>query len=440
MTCQVTERYLKECAAPDSRLRAVVTRASFPPRYFEGTGTRMMARPFFVEETEIRRAADDMTAVFHLLLSLPQRLFGGDLAAFSRMLGFDERQTVLMRRLAGCPPQLFGRADLYHDGTGFKLLEFNVGSQLGGIDQAQVLPALMNVAAFRDFAEQEGLRYVHMGERIAQSLRLAAQPVTGDREPVIALVEADGTLAPLLALILPFEEMLREQGLDVRLAEISQLVNRSGKLYLGSTPIDAVLRYFAINHLDRDSRAETLQPIFDAHEQGGTVLVTTLESLLYGNKACLALLSQPSEPSVFSAAERELLDRVLPWTRLLTAASDDLIDQCRAERAELVLKPYNGHGGHGITVGWGVTDQQWAQALDSARSGRYVVQRRVRQRLEPVADPHTGQVGNWIACWSTYLTPLGYSGSHIRAVPADQPGVINRAANAATRLTGVFHY
>lgn len=447
MTNPVTERYNELCLAEGGGLRDAVSRARFPQRYFECYGDRLMARPFFVEETEIRQAADDLTRLFHILLGLPERLFDGDLAAYSDAVGFDPWQTGLMRRLADRPPALFGRSDLYHDGTGFKLLEFNVGSQLGGIDQSQVMPALMAVDPFRRFAEEHRLGYVHTGEQIARSLLAAAEPVARGQRPLVALVEADGALGRLMPLMLSFQEMLEGYGVDLRLAEVSQLISKDGRLNLDGVPVDVVLRYFSINQITRDPQSiEAVEQIFRAHEAGGTVLMTSMESQLYANKGCLALLSDPRLRAAFTAPEAQLLDRVLPWTRLVAdtvteahGESVDLLDYCRANRDELILKPCNGHGGRGITVGWTCDDREWAAALDSARTDRYIVQARVRQRREPVVDPATGLLTDWVVCWSTFLTPEGYSGSHIRALPGDQTGIINRGANAATRVTGVFH-
>lgn len=446
MTDAVTDSYLQQCLDPSGGLRHAVAQAPFPPRFFECFGDRMMARPFFVPETEIRQAADDLSDLFHVLLSLPQRLFDGDLAGYCATVGFNRRQLRLMRRLGGKPPELYGRSDLYHDGTGFKLLEFNVGSQLGGIDQSQVMPALLQVPAFERFATQHRLGYVHTGERIAESLRAAAKQVGAGDRPAVALLEADGALRPLMPLLLSFQEMLRGCGIDLMLGEVSQVVNKGGKLYLDGSPVDVVLRYFSINQIASDPAGEAaIEPIFQAHEAGGTVLLTTLESLLYANKGCLGILSDPHWRPAFNQDEQELFDRVLPWTRLLvdcqTEAHGDtvkLLDYCRANREQLILKPCNDHGGRGITVGWMTDDRDWADALQSAVLDRYIVQQRVRQRLEPVVDPATGKLENWVACWSTFLTPLGYSGAHIRALPADQLGIINRGANAATRLTGVF--
>ena len=448
MTDHVTNSYLRRCLDPDGDLRDVVARARFPQRYFECFGDRILPRPFFIEEAEIRGAADDLTALFHVLQTLPERMFDGHLARYCAAVGFDARQAVLMRRLADTPPALYGRSDLYHDGTGFKLLEFNVGSQLGGIDQSQVIPAVLGVDAFARFAREHDLGYVHTGEQIARSLLAAAEPVARGDAPVVALLEADGALCKFMPLMASFHEMLNGCGVDVRLAEVSQVINKGGKLYLDGTPIDVVLRYFSINQICADPHGEeAVEPIFRAHEDGGTVLLTTLESLLYASKGCLGLLSDPARREIFTAEEVELFDRVLPWTRLLVKGETeadgetvDLLDYCRANRDDLILKPCNDYGGHGIIVGWTSDERDWSTALDNALAGSYIVQRRVWQRLEQVVDPETGHLEDWVACWSTFLTPMGYSGSHIRALPADQPGIINRGANAATRLTTVFHF
>ncbi|MDQ1738712.1 MAG: hypothetical protein QOE53_364, partial [Pseudonocardiales bacterium] len=412
MTDAVTERYIERCLDRSSTLRSAVADAVLGQRYLECFGDRLMPRPFFVPETEIRQAADDLTDLFRVLLSLPERLFNGDLAAYCATVGFDCRQLGLMRRLGGKPPELYGRSDLYHDGSGFKLLEFNVGSQLGGIDQSQVMPAVLRVPAFRDFAAEHRLGYVHTGQQIARSLRAAAAQVGATDSPVVALLEADGALRSLMPLMLSFQEMLAGCGIDLRLGEVSQVVNKGGKLYLDGSPVDVVLRYFSAKQLaSGQAGAAAVEPILQAHEAGGTVLLTTLESLLYASKGCLAILSDPYWRPAFSRDEQELFDRVLPWTRLVIDTETDvdgdsvkLLDYCRAHREELILKPCDDHGGRGITVGWMVDDRDWADALDSAVSQMYIVQQRVRQRLEPVVNPATGQLEDWVACWSTFLT------------------------------------
>ncbi|MBS2962954.1 glutathionylspermidine synthase family protein [Actinocrinis puniceicyclus] len=438
MTDPVTDDYIAECSSPHSRLRDVVGQVRFPQRYFECFGDRLMPRPFFIPQRQIRQSAQDLGALLDILADLPRRLFDGDMGQYCNELDISKRQAALMQRIPRDRPTLFGRADLYHDGERLKLLEFNVGTQLGGIDQAQVPAALLTAEPFRAFADEHGLDYVHTGRQIAKALREAAEPVTAGAEPVVALLEADGALERLMPLMRSFIEMLRGCGLDIRLGEVSQTRYLDGKLVLDGTPIDVVLRYFSVNQICQDPKGEeAVEPIFRAHEAGGTVLLTTLDSFLYSSKGCLALLSDPYWRGAFTAAESDLVDRVLPWTRKLTA---DLVEQCRDRRESLLLKPANDYGGHGIVVGWTTTDADWNEALRANCERGYVVQERVVPRREPVVDPVTGRVEDWVAAWSAFLTPDGYSGSHIRALPAGEHGIIGRGANAATRVTGVFHY
>ena len=448
MTNKVTEKYIAECLSVHSSLRDVVRQATYAPQYFAAYGNRMMPRPFFIEEREIRQSAADLAAIFDILVSLPERLFGGDMRRYCAEVGLGDRQARLTYRLAGQRPTLFGRSDLYHDGISLKLLEFNVGSQLGGIDQAQVLTALLDVEPFRAFAAEHALGYVHTGDQIARALRAAAEPVASGGEPVVALLEADGALDPVLPLMLSFQEMLRGCGIDLRLGEVSQVRNKGGKLYLAGTPVDVVLRYFSANQICQDPQGEeAVEPVFRAHEEGGTVMLTTLDSLLFSSKSCLALLSDPYWRTALSAAESALVDRVVPWTRSLAdgpvdvgGQTTDLVEYCRDMRERLLLKPRNDYGGRGIVTGWNTPDQEWKETLLSCRERGYIVQERVLPRREPVVDPLTGRLEDWVALWSAFLTPGGYAGSHIRALPAGHNGIIGRGANAATRLTSVFHY
>jgi hypothetical protein len=448
VTNRVTRDYLEECQSPDSLLRDVVRQAAFPQRYFECCGTRMMPRPFFIEEQEIRSSAHDLTEIFDLLVALPARLFGGDMAKYCEHLGIGSRQAALMQRISTGRPVLFGRSDLYHDGASLRLLEFNLGSQVGGIDQAQVPPALLAVPSFRAFAEQHGLGYVHTGQQIARAIRSAAEPVTGCADPAVALLEANGYLAQFMPLMRSFQEILQGCGIDIRLGELGQVEEKKGKLYLDGAPVDVVLRYFSVDQIYADPQGEeTVEPVLRAHELGGTILLTTLDSFLFSSKGCLTLLSDPRWRAALSADETALVDRFLPWTRNLadglTDANGqevDLIEYCRANREGLLLKPRNEFGGHGIIVGWDTSDRDWKEALLSCRSRSYIVQERVIPRHEVAVDPDTGQTQDWVACWSIFLTPDGYAGSHIRALPAGNIRIISRCTNAATRLTSVFHY
>ncbi|MFD4141271.1 hypothetical protein [Streptomyces sp. NPDC058572] len=436
MSDHVTEAYNQQCLDGNNGLLNAMARAEFPPLFHASCGHRLLPRPFFIDEGPMRAFADDIRSVFDLLTQLPDRLFDGDLGAYCTALGIPGRQAALMRRFAGGEPVPYGRADIYHDGTSFKLLEFNVGSELGGADRAEIQRALLGVPEFRSFAEAHRLSYVHTGERIAAALRAAAAPLPGGADPVVALVEGDGGLAPYLHLVHSFQEMMQRLGIDLRIGEVGGIREKDGRLLLDGTPVDVVLRYFSAAQTVRTPGGEeAVEPILRAHEEGRVVLFTTFQSSLFANKGCLALLSDERGRGAFTAAEVELIDRVLPWTRELTPA---LVEHCRQNRERLIVKPRADFAGSGIHVGWELSDRDWATVLQESAGGGFIAQERVVPRREPVVSPDTGRTEDWMAAWDVFLTPDGYAGSHIRALPYGAGAVVGMGANPACRTTGPF--
>jgi len=383
----VTEAYLAECATPDSRLRRALaeldvsetTRAAWP---------RLLPRPVMVGEAEFLAFGRDLVTIFELVTSLPQRCFDGDFERFRAALGIDDRRGAWMRRLLGDgPPPLYGRADTYYDGSSFKLLEFNIGGALGGVDTVGLLPkAYLRIPAFAEFAAEHGLGRV--------------------------------------------------------VGEISDLTFRAGKPYLHGTGIDVILRYYGLDemlaHPDGDA---LMEPVFRAHENG-TVVVWT-PSNVFGNKGTLAMLSEFAEDaSVFSAQERAVIERVLPWSRMLGrhgAETDKrFISECMQRQQKLVFKPTGLFGGQGVLIGREVDPRTWREALAASTQTGCLVQEIVQPNVEPVIEPQTGARSEWYALWGAYLTPAGLSGGGVRAVPPGGSTVINMSNNTLVRNTCVF--
>ena len=173
----VTAGYLSESVG-DSPLKTAFAELSLPPTYRAAYEDLRLSRPLFADQDEISRFADDLAALYDLLASLPERCFDADLTRYCAALGMDERLASLMRLGATAGIELYGRADAYHDGDSFKLLEFNVGSELGGVDSAQMNRAFLALPAFAEFAARHGLEYVDTAGVLCEALRDAARPIT----------------------------------------------------------------------------------------------------------------------------------------------------------------------------------------------------------------------------------------------------------------------
>ncbi|GAB1646568.1 hypothetical protein [Krasilnikovia sp. MM14-A1259] len=413
-----------------------------PPQFRAAYGPQLLSRPWFVRQQRMADFAEDLGRLFDLLASLPDRLFDGDIARYAAALGLDDRRTALLRLGSAGRPAKLGRADAFDDGTSYRVLEFNLGSELGAMDMATVNRAFLAGPEFAAFAERQGLTYVETAARIARTLRAVAAPVTGGGEPVVALLEGTGGLTKYGDLCRSFAETMLSHGLDVRIGEVADVRTSRGKITLHGTPIDVILRNFSANQILRDDpRGEDLvAPLIAAHTAGTTLMFTTFESGLYSNKAALAMLSAAHAHDSFSPADRALLDRVLPWTRMLGTgpAHTETLAYCREHRAELIIKPTVGFGGADTVVGWEVDDDRWRSALTDCAGRGYIAQRRVTPVSEPVADPATGLTAQWNAVLGVFITDEGYAGTHVRAVPHEHGAVIALVGNPQARITGVF--
>jgi hypothetical protein len=114
-------------------------------------------------------------------------------------------------------------------------------------------------------------------------------------------------------------------------------------------------------------------------------------------KAIFAVLTDDDRGAWLKQSDQELIDRHVPWTRILKdgptsfeGKKHDLLEFLSDFRDDFVLKPNDEYGGKGITLGWEVSDHEWQSALASAVDNDFVVQR----RLELVPEDFPGIEGS----------------------------------------------
>jgi len=441
----ILTQYIDRCLAVTD-LRDTARSLALPEVFAKSYGDRLLDRPIFVTGSEIEQFADDLGALFGILTSIPEILFDCDLRAYCSALGMDDRLAALMCRGATGRPPVHGRADAYHDGTSFKLLEFNIGSELGGTDFAQLNRAFLGMPEFGEFARQQALGYVDTAGRVALALRAAAARVTGSDEPVVALLESTGGLAGHEHVFLALREAMCRHGIELRLGEIHEVAERNGKITLNGTPIDAILRYFVADELAGPAQEESLNQILRADAADKTVLFTPLEGGLFASKGSLALLREPRLLESLTAAQRQVINRAVPWTRLLANGRQrregdraELVDFCRENRENLVIKPGVGYGAVGIVLGRETAPDKWDKALADCAHGDHVVQELVTPASEPVVNPYSGVIEDWRANWGIFVDGGGYGGAFVRALKAADGSVISYS-NPGTRGGCVFSY
>ena len=151
---ELTDLYLKEAAgrgmAPGDLLEVANREIDLGATTYFG---RCMTRPVFLGRAEHAQLAADLENLFRALTALPDRLFGGDFGAFARAVGLTEDQVAAVLRSRSPAPVRMGRADLYPEPSGFRLMEINMGSTTGGGDNAMLNRAMLAHPALAEFAE-----------------------------------------------------------------------------------------------------------------------------------------------------------------------------------------------------------------------------------------------------------------------------------------------
>ena len=143
--------------------------------------------------------------------------------------------------------------------------------------------------------------------------------------------------------------------------------------------MDPVYKRVIINELL--ARCDDSHPLIRAYVTGDVCLVNSFRCKLAHKKAAFGLLTDETHAHWFSARQREVIRRTVPWTRRVAPCKTnyrgrqvDLIEHVRKHRSQFVLKPNDDYGGRGISFGENGTASEWESALSKALTDDYVVQ------------------------------------------------------------------
>jgi hypothetical protein len=409
------------------------------PDLFEYPG-RLMPNPVFVSAQDSMLLARQLQDIHDLLISLPQRRFGGNPTEYARMLGLSEFQIAVVERARPEQPPLLARADLYRTATGFALLEMNLGSSLGGFQCAEINRAMVSHPCLASFVADKQLSWVDTSERLLGTA-LALHAERSSSVPTVALVDWPDTFPLHEPRIEVMARLCRRSGIETVVCHLGELREEPAGLTYRGRHIDIVYRFFLLEYVTSTAGVELLQPLLRAERSGAVTLLSPMDADMYGFKEGLALLSEMVHAEDLDDTERDSVASLIPWTRRLRSTIDDpageAVDTLRyalAQQSELILKPVSLHGGTGIVAGWAVDTDRWRQCIEDSLDGPYILQ----QRVHPVPDPVLIKqaIGRMYCNWGVFLTPSPttgaacYSGCFIRASADPEVDVISYDAGA----------
>ena len=180
-----------------------------------------------------------------------------------------------------------------------------------------------------------------------------------------------------------FKEFFEQEGYPTVICAPQELRFEDNRLSMGDFEIDIVYKRLLVNeYLPIIAESPAL---LDAYRAGAVCMVNSFRSKLIHKKALFAVLTDQRRAHLFTTDEQEAIRNHVPWTRLVREEKTDhfgeeveLVEFIKANKGNLVLKPNDDYGGHGITIGWNAEDSAWQEALKAALDdGDYLVQERV---------------------------------------------------------------
>lgn len=402
---------------------------------------RSLRRPVFLTRAQYRRLIEDTNNLYTAITGLPSRLHGGDLAAFGRSIGMDELQIAAVLRNRTGQASRLARADVCLGEHGFQLVEMNVGSTLGGLDNGLLNEGMLDAPHVGAFVAKHGLVYVDTLKLVVETL-LAECDIPAGTRPVMAAAdwpESFETLAPQLH---RSAAMLRPLGLDAYACHVGQLRVADGRVWLEDKPVDVLYRLWTMEDQHSEIGRPLIEPLNAAADRGEVKIFTPMDGRLFGNKGVLALVSDEENRHLLTPAERESVDRALPWTRMLRSGpvrvdgrTVDLMEYAISEREQLILKPTALYGGKGVVPGWLTEPGEWRERIEAAMDTSHLVQRRIT--VLPELFPTEQGLEPWTLVWGVFLMREGAGGIWVRGARGPISGVAGMTAGGTG--TCCFH-
>lgn len=436
----------------------------------------IQAWPIFINHAFRGEITEAAVKLFRLLKRIPFDVFKGDPARIADYYGISPLRAAAL--ISGVTQthldNLIGRADCIMTPSGLKFVEFNVNTNLGGMEIETWLAAYQTVPLIRRFLERHEITLHNrklldlLFEFFADNLveRFGANAETLNIGVAVekneGKVHADSMEVYLDSV---YNKALRNRHPhlkgQVRVGEFSRFSAAGDTVVCGDLPIHALVEMY-VGYVPPD--------IYEVFKKGKILLYDGPISWLMSTKLSFALLSELENDPVFSPDEQETIRKHVPWTRKITDCQTtfkgeniQLLDFILSNRERLVLKPPVGYGGTGIYVGHKTSDREWREVVRTSleHQGK-------NPALDPPGEPNqqdwdgflkkTSYQDTWLVqecvfsypfifqsgeddyephdgAWGFFVFGDRYSGGWVRVLPTtNEKGVVNAHQGAQMSL------
>jgi hypothetical protein len=272
------------------------------------------------------------------------------------------------------------RLDGFVHGEQINFVEYNAENPSSLSDQEGLNRLLFELPAMSILAQRYRLQQFSPVERLLATLLTVYREWDGSGMPTIAIV--DWKNLPTANEFILLRDHFVAHGVRTIICSPDELEYDGRRLSCGDFEIDLVYKRIIIHEFL--ARYDETHPLVRAYANHHVCLVNPFRCKIIHKKTSFELLTDESYASWFTSKERAAIACSIPWTRRMAdrqttyhGDSVELVDFVRQNRAQLVLKPNDDYGGHGVYFGQQLDEPTWENAIATALSADYVVQEAV---------------------------------------------------------------
>ncbi|MEW6129258.1 MAG: hypothetical protein AB1757_19615 [Acidobacteriota bacterium] len=342
-------------------------------------------RPHFVTRTEWARITQACETIWGAIEKVGRNAPTDVL--MQEQIGFSEAEKKLLAVNPGYENvSVSARLDSFLTSERYSFVELN-GECPAGIAYADVAAEIfLELPLMKEFGKSYTVTPMYCRQNMLNALLEIYTKVRGRGEkPNIAIIDYKGL--PTQREFELFKQFFESQGFQTTIADPREVEVHNGKLYSEDFKIDLVYRrVLATELLEKEDEC---QGFIEGYATGAAIYVNSLRSKYVHKKMLFGILTDEHHQHYFTTEEQQAIRQHIPWTRKVRDVKTtrngleiDLLPHIRENRHQLVLKPNDDYGGHGIYIGWESTESQWDEAIASALAGDYLAQERVETSRE----------------------------------------------------------
>jgi hypothetical protein len=345
-------------------------------------------RPFFLsmaEEARVRAVAETMAQLAERVADAAVK----DPALLQQFhLREEELRLIKLGKIAG-PASTASRLDAFLLPESLKFAEYNGESPAGAGYTEKLGEIFLKLPVVKDFDRSYQIHTYPLSAKLLDALVMSYLDWGGATKRPQMLI-TDWREVPTWTEFEILQERFEKMGVPVELADPRDLQYDGKHLAANGKRIDLVYRRVLMN--DIVTRPAECKALVDAVAANAVCMANHFRCKIPHVKAFFAFLTDERNDALFSASERDLIRKHVPWTRVVEDVRTlhygeriELLEFLRNRRENLVLKPSDEYGGTGVKLGWEATQAEWDATIAIAlepRQGCWITQERIPIRRE----------------------------------------------------------